>query len=194
MAVNEVTISELPDTDEGRSRVNQFFARYHDTKTAVPTLVEEQAAYALLSGLPRPITMVATTGDGSIVGAITAWIKTERADAMVASRGEEWIARWFRRWRIMSHLAVHGSYRRLGLGTSLVQTLEARLPKDGTRGVWGFAEELPVPSAPFYERLGHTILGPGLILVGGLSVGQDPAEGRHGMHFLKLLKAARPGD
>lgn len=123
-----------------------------------------------------------------MIGAATAWTPYALLDVLKKDKGAEAARKILTRWRMFTHMAVESGYRGKGLGRSLVDQLEIECRISGAVAIFGFAEDLPQPSWPFYERLGYRILPPGeYTLIGGVDVGQDPRH-RRGRSFNKLLR------
>ncbi len=183
---HEVQFELLDNADlDANIEVNVFLRRFHGTQAAVPPPAIVRELVQGLQGLPDPVTSVARAG-GDVVGAATAWTPVMLIKPLLHLKDPVSARKVLTRWRLFSHMAVAPEQRGLGIGRQLVRLLEAECRRDGAVAMFGFAEDLPEPSWPFYERLGYRILGRGeTTLIGGIPSGQGP--GRAGRGFDRRL-------
>ncbi|WP_082590044.1 GNAT family N-acetyltransferase [Agromyces sp. Soil535] len=181
----KVRIEVLSRRDShGRVGANDLLRRYHGTIAAIPSVEDEAAQRAIVPALPGTETVVALV-DGQLVGVATAWVRIGGLDQLATALGWDRAVEWLTRWRVFTHIAVTEEHRGYGVGRRLVGRLEGRCIRSGAAGLWGFAEELPAPSAPFYETLGYVVAkrGDGLVL-DGVPVAQPPRT-RVGQLFMR---------
>ena len=181
-----ITYAALPTSQDARDDCNAFLRRYHGTKAAVPSLEFERDILTKLDGAPPVATVIATDGL-TIIGAATSWMRVGAYEQLRGRVSEARAIAWLRRWPLLTHIAVNGSYRHAGIGRTLVDLVETQVAQNGARGLWGYAADMPNPSWPFYQSLGYTILEADQpVILGGIASLQSPGE-RPGKHFYKLF-------
>lgn len=180
-----VTVATLQAAPFGVRSCNSFLGRFHDVKVPVPTTDLEIQLARTFGSVPRPTTTVAYDKK-TLVGVATAWVSIPLMMTAAHIRGREAAIQSGRNTRALTFMAVDPAYRRQGLGRQLVKLLEYGCRADDVQTIFGFAEDLPDPSWPFYERLGYTIHHSTEILYfDGIPNGQTP--GRQGRLFRKEL-------
>lgn len=167
------------------AKCNEFLRQFHKVSAPIPTPEIERQLAQHLPALPRPIT-VAAYENKTIRGVVTCWAPIALVAASTKRQGSAHASKIAAEWRALTFMAVDGRHQRKGIGRKLVDLLESECRESGALNIFGFAEDLPSPSWPFYSELGYTIHPPGkLLLIGGNSYGQS--SGRKGRLFSKSI-------
>ena len=151
---------EYVSTDTGRVEVRDFIAEHIPgiAATAVPVTAID-AAYA-------PHVPVVRNDDGRIIAAALTCRAQVAAGAAMTGRGQQMFGTALDKHSELDLLAVAGDARGNGLGTLLVNDMEAKLMHQGVRVWFGnvTADSDVRRLRKFYSELGFTVLADGQTL------------------------------